>query len=258
MIGDELVPVPARGRVYRGRRRTGLGDTGPGGGVRLDAIAGYLQDVSNEDTTDAGFVDVMGWVVRRTVIDVIAPAGFAEMLELATFCSGAGSRWAERRVSIRGERGAHIEAATLWVHVDTVTLRPKRLPAQFFELFGDAAGGRVVRPVLGLGDAPLGDADHVARRAWLLRHCDYDVLGHVNNAAYWQVVEEALVRREDVRPPLRGILEFRTAIAPAPAVDVATVARDDGIDLWLLGPGGVVHAAAAVTALRAPSVAQRR
>ncbi len=246
MIDDELVPVPSRGRVYRGRRRTGLGDTGPGGRVRLDAIAGYLQDVSNEDTTDAGFVDVLGWVVRRTVIDVLAPAGFAEMLELATFCAGAGSRWAERRVSITGDRGAHIEAATLWVHVDTVTLRPKRLPAQFFELFGEAAGGRVVRPVLGLGDAPLPDAVDATRRAWPLRHCDYDVLGHVNNAAYWQVVEEALARRGDVGPPLRAVLEFRAAIAPAPAVDVATVERDDGIELWLLGSDGAVRAAAAV------------
>lgn len=51
-LDDDMVPVPVRGRVFRGRRRVGLGDTGQGGRVRLDAVAGYLQDVSNEDTTD--------------------------------------------------------------------------------------------------------------------------------------------------------------------------------------------------------------
>jgi Acyl-ACP thioesterase len=33
------------------------------------------------------------------------------------------------------------------------------------------------------------------RQAWSLRFADFDVMGHVNNAAYWQVVEEAMARR---------------------------------------------------------------
>ena len=42
----------------------------PGGRLRFDALVRYLQDVANDDTRDAGFDDVMGWVVRRTVIEV--------------------------------------------------------------------------------------------------------------------------------------------------------------------------------------------
>ena len=67
----DLVPVPAVGRVaHGGRRRVRLGDASPGGRLRFDALVRYLQDVANDDTREAGFDDVMGWVVRRTAIEV--------------------------------------------------------------------------------------------------------------------------------------------------------------------------------------------
>ena len=47
-----LVPVPGRGRVYTASRRVRLGDADPGGRLRLDAIARYVQDVSDDDTRD--------------------------------------------------------------------------------------------------------------------------------------------------------------------------------------------------------------
>ncbi|MCI0346955.1 MAG: thioesterase, partial [Chloroflexi bacterium] len=64
---------------------------------------------------------------------------------------------------------------------------------------------------------------------------DFDVLGHVNNAAYWVVVEEELARRRDLRAPLRAEIEYRDGIDPGDAVDVRV---DDGADgslrLWLV------------------------
>src|SRR5947207_12307857 len=90
------LPPPARGRVYTGRRRVRLGDASPGGRLRLDAAARYLQDVSNDDTRDGG-LDDEGWVVRRTTLEVVAFPVMGEELELRTFCSGTGGRWAERR-----------------------------------------------------------------------------------------------------------------------------------------------------------------
>ena len=122
----------------------------------------------------------MAWVVRRMVVEVRQFAIFGEVLELTTFCSGIGSRWAERRVSAIGDRGAVMDAATLWVHLDLDTMTPKRLPAVFDRVYGEAAAGRTVRSRL-VHDAPPSGA--VSTR-WPVRFADFDLLDHMNNAAY--------------------------------------------------------------------------
>ncbi len=238
---DPLVPVPTVGRVFRRSRRVRLGDASPGGRLRLDALARYLQDVSNDDTRDVALPDELAWVVRRTVIDVHRFPGFGEELELATFCGGIGPRWAERRVSVRGDQGGHAEAATLWVHLDMASMRPKPLPPAFAVAFAEAAGGRTVRARLTHGDPPT-PAPPV--RPWPVRFVDFDVLGHMNNAAYWAAVEEELARRRDLRAPVRCELEFRQPVERGAAVGLVSVDGHDGsLGLWLVGDGAVYASA---------------
>ncbi|MGZ4700494.1 MAG: acyl-ACP thioesterase domain-containing protein, partial [Ilumatobacteraceae bacterium] len=95
----EMVGTPNGGRTFAGERRVRLGDCSPGGRLRLDASARFLQDLSDDDTRDAGFAQ-MTWVVRRTVIDVLRFPVYLEAVDMLTWCSGMGSRWAERRVDI--------------------------------------------------------------------------------------------------------------------------------------------------------------
>ena len=137
------------GRTFVGQRRVRLGDCSPGGRLRLDATARYLQDLSDDDTRDAGLAQ-MTWVVRRTVIDVHQFPTYLESLDMVTWCSGIGSRWAERRVDI----ASSISAATLWVHLDGETLRPATPPAVFDEIFSPSTGGRTVSSRLTLDPAP--------------------------------------------------------------------------------------------------------
>src|SRR5438270_3406685 len=98
----ELVPVPADGRVFSESVRPGLADCSPSGRVRLDALARWLQDVAYADVDDAGVASHAVWVVRRARIRVQRFPQFGERVELATFCSGIGRAWAERRTSITG------------------------------------------------------------------------------------------------------------------------------------------------------------
>ena len=91
--------------MFEGARRVRLADVSPAGRLRLDAAARFLQDLSADDTADAALEDAEAWVVRKTVIEVAAFPRYLEPLELATWCSGTGSHWAERRISIQGERG---------------------------------------------------------------------------------------------------------------------------------------------------------
>src|SRR5690606_3653578 len=59
------IEPPPEGRITGHRRRVQLADGSPKGRLRLDAAARMLQDVSDEDTTDAGFPLSEPWVVRR-------------------------------------------------------------------------------------------------------------------------------------------------------------------------------------------------
>jgi acyl-ACP thioesterase len=237
-----VLPAPASGgRIYTGRRRVRLGDSSPGGRLRLDAAARYLQDVSNDDTDDAELGDD-AWVVRRTVVDVPAFPVLGEALALTTFCTGTGARWAERRVRIDGVRGGAIDAVSLWVHIDLASGRPTPLTARFHELYGPAAGGRTVRARLTHGDPPAG----VDQRQWSLRFTDFDVMGHMNNAAYWAVVEEELARRRDLRCPLRAEMEFRAAVEQGDEVHLVDDDAEGHLWLWLRRADGTVCASAHV------------
>lgn len=242
-----LVPLPPSGRTFSATRVARFGDLSPGGRLRLDAIARYLQDVSSDDTSDAGLEDDLAWVVRRLVVEVRVPARFRERLTLTTWCSGVGGRWAERRVSVQGDREANIEAGVLWVHVDLDTGRPIVLGPDFWGLYGEAAQGRRVRVRLAHPAAPPPGAE---RSPWPLRFADFDLLGHVNNAAYWAVVEEALADRRDLRPPFRAEIEHRAAIEQGHLVTVARHDDGSGLGLWLLDEAdGTVCATARVDPL---------
>ena len=58
------------GRTFTAERLVRFGDLSRGGRLRFDALARYLQDVSGDDTADAGLVDDIAWVVRRTLVEV--------------------------------------------------------------------------------------------------------------------------------------------------------------------------------------------
>ena len=247
MFEFAAAPAPV-GRVFEGSAVVRLGDSSPGGRARLDAIARHLQDISDDDARAAGFGDFT-WVVRRTAIAVHAFPTYTEPLQLRTWCSGFGAAWAERRITMTGERGGHVESATLWVHLDAASMRPARMPAEFIGVFGPSAAGRKVGSKAVLAPAP--DDAFAAGTPWPLRFADFDVLEHVNNAVYWAPVEEALTARRELRAPLTAVLEHGDAIERGDAV--RWCARDLasghlGFDGWLVGDGGRVFAAARVSA----------
>ena len=233
---SDLVPRPSEGRVFEGARRVRLADVSPAGRLRLDAAARFLQDVSADDTADADLPDAEAWVVRKTVIEVEVFPRYLERLDLATWCSGTGSHWAERRISVHGERGGALEAATTWVHIDLASGRPTRIPAGFDEVYGEAHGGRRVKARLDHPDPPAADGEGFR---WPLRFTDFDVLGHVNNAACWQIVEEALADQRDLRAPMRAEVQHRTAMERGADVEVGVVVEEGALSLWATADGAV-------------------
>lgn len=238
--------LPAQGRRFVATRPTRFADLSPGGRLRLDAVARYLQDVSSDDTADSGLEDDLAWVVRKLAIEVRHLPRFREVLTLTTWCSGTGSRWAERRVSITGKHGAAIEAGVLWVHIDVATGRPIPLTPDFWSCYESSTQGRRVGVRLRHPPPPA----EATPLAWSWRFCDFDLLGHVNNAAYLVAVEEVLATRRHLRPPLRVEVEYRDPVTrDRPVVLRVHDEPGAGVALWLVDPaGGAVLASARVTA----------
>jgi acyl-ACP thioesterase len=233
-----LVPVPEAGRVFRHPAQVGLGDVSPAGRARLDAVARWLQDAAWADWVDAGLDDEGAvWIVRRLHVRVERFPRFAEALEVATFCSGTGRLWAERRSTLRGAAGALVEAVAVWVHLDARGVRPRPLPAGFEAVYGAAAAGRRVGARLRHPGAPPAGAHE---RPWRFRAADLDLAGHVNNAVYWQAVEEELVAAE---PPAGLVAEIEhRAAGDAGAASIHSA----GSMRWIAGADGALLATLAL------------
>lgn len=219
----EMVARPSVGRVFTGERRVRLGDVDPSGRLRFDALTRYTQDVSNDDTTDVELTDDLAFVVRRTTVDTHQPGTFGEDLTIATFCGRLGKRWAERRLVVTGSAGARYDVATLWVHIDVDSGRPRALTEEFLRHYSEAAQGRTVTARHSLRSPDQIGAD-VSRTAWPLRSVDFDTFGHMNNAAYWAVIEEHLSQLPSIGPT-RTMIEYGAGIAPGDVVTIAASRR---------------------------------
>jgi acyl-ACP thioesterase len=191
-MDHEWAPRPTAGRVFRSSRQVRLSDAGPAHLLRPDGAARYLQDVAVDDSDDAGFPTGPGtdnvWLVRRTSMRVRRWPRLGEAVSLATWCGGLGRAWAIRRTDICVGDEIAVETSALWVHLDGKG-RPARLDEAFLATYSDAAGGRTATVRL---DPPEPVPASASRRSWFVRATDLDVIGHVNNAAVWAALVEAV------------------------------------------------------------------
>jgi acyl-ACP thioesterase len=229
-------------RTFTSARRVFLGDATMTGRLRLDALACFLQDLATNDADDANLDHGRGWILRRMEADVTRLPAVYEDLELTTWCSGVGGRWAERSTSIADTRalGGGICAVTraVWVYVNLETGTPLALPDSFFAVYGEEVREHKVSARL-QHPAPTPDG---SRRPWPLRVADFDIFGHVNNAMYWSAVEDELAPWLDGRWIGKCTIEFRAGIDPGDEPELlvdAGAGGDDPLTVWFMVDGDV-------------------
>jgi acyl-ACP thioesterase len=243
MHRTELVERPSDGRVFTQTLRPLLADCAPTGRARLDAMARWLQDVAYADVEDAGLAEAAVWVIRRARLHVKRFPRFGERLDVATFCSGLGRMWAERRTTITraGAGQSDVEAVAVWVHLDPQSQRPFPLTAEEIAAYGGgAAAQRRVTARLRHPKPP----EQAPGTAWHFRAAERDLAGHINNAAYWQALEEELLEAEEPA----GIdveIEYRSPAQPGEK----RLLRD-GEWRWIIDGGGEPHASIAIAPAR--------
>ncbi len=223
----EFLPPPRAGRVFSAGYPIRRTDVTPGGRLRLDALARYLQDAAEDDVADSGLREPYDWLVRRSVLTVRGWPRRGQRLRLATFCSGTGPRWAERTTTVTAAGEDLVQATMVWVAVDRVTGEPCPVGPGFHRLYGPSAQGRRVSVRL---SHPAPDPS-APGRDWPVRASDFDTAGHVSNTVHWQAAEEVLAGLDWL--PARAEMEYHHPILPGGRLRLACRLSPGHADLWL-------------------------
>jgi len=242
---DTGLTRPAAARSFTARRRARLSDMDAAGRVRLDAVARFLQDAAIDDVEETGWgLPEHLWFVRRIRVDVVSPLLHDREAEIVTWCSGVAAIAAGRRWSVLGDAGGRVEIDSVWIH-----LGPDQRPVRIgdFGPYAASAAGRSVSTKLVLPD-PHGAAP---RQPWAVRSTDLDAHGHVNNAVYWQAVEDWLTReRWDFAVPSRAELDYRDPLDLGDEVELAAFAAGAEQRCLAFTVGDRVRAVASIEPLR--------
>ncbi|WP_067845091.1 acyl-[acyl-carrier-protein] thioesterase [Nocardia lijiangensis] len=251
VIPSVLPERPSIGTPFRTGWPVRLADTDREQRLRLDAVARYLQDIGFEhlDAVEDGDAH-RGWVVRRTVIDVLEPVRWGERVTLQRWCSALSNRWCNMRVQIFGSAGGRIETEAFLIHFGIDSGVPTRMSDRFMAPMLASTTEHRLRWKAALTDpAPDAAAADVEVLPFPLRVADIDVLDHVNNAVYLGALEELLAGHSDlIATPYRVIIEYAKPLESRDEVRVIGRRVDHTLDAWL-AVGDEVRAVARVTPL---------
>jgi acyl-ACP thioesterase len=213
-LAKTLMPVPdPHPDVFDIQWPLRVADTDRAGRLRFDAATRHIQDVGSDQLRELGFEETHPlWIVRRTMIDLIKPIEFQDMLRLRRWCSGTSNRWCEMRVRIDGRKGGLMESEAFWININRETQGPARISDDF--IAGLQRTTQVDRlrwkPYLKAGSRE--DAREI--REYPVRVSDIDIFDHMNNSVYWSVVEDYLHNHPELlRGPLRVTIEHDLPVA---------------------------------------------
>ncbi|HEY5629891.1 MAG TPA: acyl-ACP thioesterase domain-containing protein [Candidatus Limnocylindrales bacterium] len=197
-----MQPIPADAAAAERRGitvpyRARFDECGPDGLVRSSALLRYAQDVAWIHSERLGFTRDwyaernLAWVVRAAELAILAPLPLGETITLSTQVIGFRRVWARRRTEGRLDDGTlALWGHTDWVIIDTVRGMPGRFPPEFLARFDVPPDpfepGRVTLP-------PAPPDAVIATQSTVVRPQDIDPMAHVNNAAYLDYLEEAVL-----------------------------------------------------------------
>ena len=244
-------PVNGISVPYRAR----FDECGPDGLVRTSALLRYAQDIAWIHSEGLGFTRAwytersLAWVVRSAELAILAPLALGETVILSTAPTGFRRVWGRRRTEGRLDDGTLVLwGHTDWVMTDTARGLPGRIPQEFPAAFSVPPGSFDPIKVALPGTPPDAVVLDTA-----VRPQDIDPMGHVNNAAYLDYLEEALLAAGPEAAaltdalPRRIRLEYVAAAMPGAELDAATWAIAAGRAWRLADADGRELARATVT-----------
>jgi len=214
-LGKVMMPVPdPHPDVFDRQWPLRVADIDREGRLRFDAATRHIQDIGTDHLRELGFEETHPlWIVRRTMIDLIKPIDFQDMLRLRRWCSGTSNRWCEMRVRIDGRRGRGLmESEAFWININRETQGPARIADDFIEGLQRTTDVDRLRWKAYLTAGSRDDAVQI--REYPVRVADIDIFDHMNNSVYWTVIEDFLFSTPELlNKPLRVTIEHDAAVA---------------------------------------------
>jgi acyl-CoA thioester hydrolase len=226
-------------------------ECGSGGLIRSGGYLRLMQDLAWQHSELLGFgrdwyrTNRLAWLVRYADLRIAAEARSGDTLQVTTRVIGWRRVWA-RRESHANVEGVEVARATIdWVLIDAAG-RPARIPDDIAERFTD--GIPTFQPArLSVPDDPPDPVTY----PWRVSIRDLDPMGHVNNATYLDVMDEALAADRDAlagpRPPARYEIEYLRPALPRVVVSVVHGADGSGTAFRFLDADGQELVRARVT-----------
>jgi acyl-ACP thioesterase len=183
------------------------------GRLRFDSAARHIVDIGQDQLREMGFEETHPlWIVRRTMIDLIRPVEFNDMLRMRRWCSGTSNRWCEMRVRIDGRKGGLLESEAFWINFNRDTQTPARIADDFLDGLRKTTDVDRLRWKAYLQAGSREDAAEI--HEFPVRFTDIDFFDHMNNSVYWSVVEDYLASYPELlKAPLRVTIEHDAAVA---------------------------------------------
>lgn len=213
-LSKKLMPVPeGHPDVFDIQWPLRVADVDREGRLKFDAATRHIQDIGTDQLREMGFEETHPlWIVRRTMIDMIEPIVFKDILRLRRWCSGTSNRWCEMRVRIDGRKGGLVESEAFWININRETQGPARISDDFIEGLRRTTSESRLRWKAYLKAGLRQDAEDV--RQFPVRVSDIDIFDHMNNSVYWSVVEDYLYSQPELmRAPLRVTIEHDLPVA---------------------------------------------
>jgi len=237
-LGKVLMPVPdPHPDVFDRQWPLRVADIDRVGRLRMDAAARHVQDIGQDQLREMGYEATHPlWIVRRTMMDLIRPIEFQDMLRVRRWCSGASNRWCEMRVRIDGKRGGGlVEAESFWININRETQGPARMSDDFLAALKRTTTVERLRWKAYLTAGGRQDAAEIYE--YPIRFTDIDLFDHMNNSVYWTVVEDYLSRHPELlAAPLRVTLEHEAPVALADKLEIVSHVHPAG-STDRFGPG---------------------
>ena len=213
-LAKVMMPVPdPHPDVFDVQWPLRVADVDPEGRLRFDAATRHIQDIGSDQLREGGFEETHPlWIVRRTMVDLIKPIEFQDMLRLRRWCSGTSNRWCEMRVRVDGRKGGLMESEAFWININRETQGPARMSDDFIEGLRRTTDESRLRWKAYLKAAGREDATEI--KEYPVRVSDIDIFAHMNNSVYWSVVEDYLFSHPELlHKPIRVTIEHDAAVA---------------------------------------------
>jgi acyl-ACP thioesterase len=207
--------------------RVRFDEAGADANLRSSGFLRYAQDVAWLHSEEAGFdrrwyaARGLTWLVRSIDLDLREPVGYGSHLVVTTEVVGFRRVWARRRSEVCGARDGALKGllAIDWVLLGPAGT-PTRVPEEILGAFPVALPS--FTPARLELSPPPADA---FRERFVARSHEIDPMGHVNNAAYLDYMEQAVALAGGGDTLRRWPRRYRLDYALPAGPDIALVGR---------------------------------